>query len=346
MSTPVRLTEMVTSGGCAAKIGPGDLSRILAGLSLKTNPNLLVGIETGDDAAVYRLNDTTTIIHTLDFFTPIVDDPYLFGQIAAANALSDIYAMGGHPLMALNIFAFPCSLGEEILQAVLKGGADKVEEAGAVIAGGHSLEDKEPKYGLAVCGIVDPSELISNANANPGDILVLTKPLGLGILTTALRDKAISETDIAEPLAESAKLNKAAAQSMSVAGVSAATDVTGFGLAGHLIQMLKASSCSATIVADSIPFWPRAISLVEEHQPGGTSRNSEHFGDDVVLDSTRARELKPIIFDPQTSGGLLMAVPEENLDKLLAGLEDRGVSTQAVIGRVEAENSDHRLFVA
>src|SRR3990172_2081559 len=184
----VKLTELVSAGGCAAKIGPGDLRDILAGLTIKTAPDLLVGIDPADDAAVYRLSEDVAIIQTLDFFTPVVDDPWLFGQIAAANALSDVYAMGGAPLLALNIFAFPCGLGADVLRSVLRGGAAKVEEAGALIVGGHSLEDKEPKYGLSVCGLVDPARLITSAGAKPGDHLILTKPLGLGILTTALRD--------------------------------------------------------------------------------------------------------------------------------------------------------------
>ena len=311
MTEKVKLTEMVSAGGCAAKIGPKDLHQILAGLSLKTTPELLGGLDTADDAAVYRLNDQTAIIQTLDFFTPVVDDPYLFGQRAAANALGDVYAMGGSPILAMNIFAFPCDLGVEILQAVLKGGADKVQEAGAVVVGGHSLEDKEPKYGLSVCGLVDPDRLIVNAGAAPGDVLVLTKPLGLGVLTSAIRGQAVLESEIEEPLAEAVKLNSAAAQSMNEVGVSAATDITGFGLAGHLVQMLKASSCSAELVSREIPIWSQALSLAEKHQPAGTGRNSKYFSPDIALDSTQARALAPLVFDPQTSGGLLISVPEE-----------------------------------
>ncbi len=340
-----RLTELASSGGCAAKIGPGDLHQILAGLSLKTTPNLLVGLDTADDAAVYRLNERTAIIQTLDFFTPIVDDPYLFGQIAAANALSDVYAMGGCPILAMNIFAFPCDLGVEILQAVLKGGADKVQEAGAVIVGGHSLEDKEPKYGLSVCGVIDPDKLITNAGAAPGDALVLTKPLGLGILTSAIRGQAVLESEIEEPLAEAVKLNSAAADSMNEVGVNAATDITGFGLAGHLVQMLKASSCSVELVSREIPIWSQALSLAIEYQPGGTTRNTEHFGPDVRLDSTQARALAPLIFDPQTSGGLLISVPEEKVDWLVKDLGNRGVTTRAIIGRVGPADGDQLVKI-
>ncbi|HEB12400.1 MAG TPA: selenide, water dikinase SelD [Actinobacteria bacterium] len=343
--TEIRLTELSTSGGCAAKIGPGDLHQILAGLSLKTTPDLLVGLDAADDAAVYRLNDRTAIIQTLDFFTPIVNDPYLFGQIAAANALSDVYAMGGRPILAMNIFAFPCGLGVETLQAVLKGGADKVQEAGAVVVGGHSLEDKEPKYGLSVCGLVDPDRLVVNAGAAPGDVLVLTKPLGLGILTSAIRDQAVLESEIEEPLAEAVKLNRAAAQSMNEVGVNAATDITGFGLAGHLVQMLKASSCSAELEAEEIPVWSMALSLAQEHQPGGTGRNSKYFGPEVRLDSAKARSLAPLIFDPQTSGGLLISVPEKKVGRLVKDLGNRGVTTRAVIGRVGPDGGDRRVKI-
>ena len=274
-----------------------------------------------------------------------MDDPFLFGQIAAANALCDIYAMGGRPILAMNIFAFPCGLGVETLQAVLRGGADKVQEAGAVVVGGHSLEDKEPKYGLSVCGLIDPDKLIVNAGAVPGDALVLTKPLGLGILTSAIRGQAVLESEIEEPLAEAAKLNSAAAQSMNEVGVNAATDITGFGLAGHLLQMLKASSCSAELDVKAIPIWPRALSLAEEHQPGGTGRNSKYFGPDVRLDSTQARALAPFIFDPQTSGGLLISVPEKKVDRFVKDLGNRGVTTRAVIGQVGSVGGDRRLKI-
>lgn len=345
MPKNVKLTELVSTGGCAAKIGPGDLREILAGLPMQTAPDLLVGMDPADDAAVYRLSDEIAIIQTLDFFTPIVDDPFLFGQIAAANALSDVYAMGGQPLLAMNIFAFPCSLGADTLRAVLKGGAGKVKEAGALVVGGHSLEDKEPKYGLSVCGLVHPDRLVTGAGAKPGDYLVLTKPLGLGILTTALRGRAVGEADIAGPLQEAIKLNRDAAAAMTAAGVNAATDVTGFGLAGHLIQMLTASGCSAALKAGSLPVWPQALELADKHQPGGTKRNADHFGDQTLLASPAARALKPLIFDPQTSGGLLISTPEDRLDDLLAGLTSRAVATASVIGRVGPDDGGPPLTI-
>lgn len=341
----VRLTELVSVGGCAAKIGPGDLKRILAGLPLKTAPDLLVGLDPGDDAAVYRLNDETAIIQTLDFFTPIVDDPYTFGQIAAANALGDVYAMGGKPLLAMNIFAFPCGLGPEVLGAVLRGGADKVEEAGALVVGGHSLEDKEPKYGLAVCGLVHPDKLITNAGARAGDYLVLTKPLGLGVLTTALKRRAVTEDDISDALGEAVKLNRGAAEAMAAVGVDAATDVTGFSLAGHLIQMLEASGCSARLDAEAIPIWPMAVELAREFQPGGTTRNATYFGPRTVPASEKAQALRPLIFDPQTSGGLLISVAADRRDALLSALDEAGVETRAVIGRVEAGGTKTPLLI-
>jgi len=340
-----KLTELVSAGGCAAKIGPGDLQQILSGLAIETAPDLLVGLDPADDAAVYRLNDDTAIIQTLDFFTPIVDDPFLFGQIAAANALSDVYAMGGRPLLAMNIFAFPCGLGAGTLRAVLEGGASKVKEAGALIVGGHSLEDKEPKYGLSVCGLVHPDRLITGAGAKPGDYLILTKPLGLGILTTALRGRVVDEAGIGGPLAEAIELNRAAAEAMAAAGANAATDVTGFGLAGHLLQMLNASGVSARLEAASLPVWPQAVELADKYQPGGTKRNADHFGGQTLLTSAVAQALKPLIFDPQTSGGLLISVAEDRLEGLLAELRSRSVSTAAVVGRIGPAAGDPRLII-
>ena len=248
--------------------------------------------------------------------------------------MSDVYGMGGRPILAMNILAFPCGLGPEVIRAVLAGGAERVEAAGAVVAGGHSLEDKEPKYGLSVLGLIKPQKVITNAGAKIGDVLVLTKPLGLGILTTALRQKVVDEAAIAQALNAAVDLNDKAAEAMVSVGVNAATDVTGFGLAGHLLEMLEAAGVSAYIETGSLPIWPDVFDLAGDYQPGGTGKNEDFFGPRVGLASKSARELAPIVFDPQTSGGLLISVPEAKLAMLLKELGDRGVKTRAVIGRV------------
>jgi selenide,water dikinase len=276
------------------------------------------------------------MLQSVDFFTPIVDDPYRFGQIAAANALSDIYAMAGKPLTAMNLVAFPCSLDLGILREILAGGRSKIEEAGAKLLGGHSVQDEEPKYGLSVTGWVEEGRLVRNAGARAGDALVLTKPLGLGILTTALKRDLLSGAEIEEAVEAAAHLNRRSAEAMSETGVSAATDVTGYGLLGHLAEMLRASGAGAAVRRGSVPVWERADELAAGGcYPGGLKSNREYLNDYVLADGVSPEELLPL-YDPQTSGGLLISVPEERRNALVRALESRG-ELAAVIGWVTAE---------
>jgi len=286
------------------------------------------------DAGVYRLRDDCALVQSVDFFTPIVDDPATFGRIAAANALSDLYAMGAKPLTALNLVGFPACLEREVLVAILKGGAEKLAEAGAVLVGGHTVEDDEPKYGLAVTGLVDPARLVSTVGARPGDRLILTKPLGTGILATALKGELLDETQMAEAIRGMETLNRDASEAMLAVGVHACTDITGFGLLGHTLEMAEASRVGMVIEAGALHIYPlvldmAAIGLV----PAGSYHNREHYLPRVVNREQLQPELVDILADPQTSGGLLIAVPPERHDDLHAALRARGV-TGWTIGRV------------
>lgn len=277
-----RLTEMVRNCGCAAKLAPGILSDVLSGLDIPQNDNVIVGIENSDDAGAYRLDDGRILLQTLDFFPANNDDPYIFGQIAAANALSDIYAMGGTPVTALNIVCFPGSADISILREILRGGADKVRESGAVVMGGHTVEDPEPKYGLSVTGITDAEHLLANRNAEEGDVLILTKPIGTGIIVSALKGGIAGEGSAKEAVGSMTSLNKAACEAMGkFRGVHGCTDVTGFSLGGHAIEMAKASSLTIEIESGSVPVIEGAAELAEEGiVPQGTYRNKDFFGPD------------------------------------------------------------------
>ena len=300
-----------------------------------SDPNLLVGVNTGDDAAVYRMDDDTALIQTVDFFPPIVDDPYAFGQIAVANALSDVYAMGGKPLTALNIVGFPVALPKEILGSILVGGADKAREAGVLIVGGHTVDDEEPKYGLSVTGVVRPGDHVTNAGALPGDNLVLTKPIGTGVITTAAKQGVAPEDVLQNAVGIMAELNSAASQAMSSVGVHACVDVTGFGLLGHLRGMTRASGVAASISFGSIPFIPGAAQLAEDGvAPGGTHRNLDSLRADVSWDDSITDVQKILLADAQTSGGLLISVADEATGALLSALRTHGVETRAVIGHI------------
>ena len=300
-----------------------------------TDPNLLVGTDTGDDAAVYRMDEDLALIQTVDFFPPIVDDPTAYGEIAVANALSDVYAMGGKPLIALNIVGFPVSLPKDILGAVLKGGASKAKEAGVLIVGGHTVDDAEPKYGLAVTGVIKPGEQVTNAGARPGDALVLTKPIGTGIITTAGKQEVVSQEVLAGAVAAMATLNRAAAAAMTRVGVNACTDVTGFGLLGHLRGMVDGSKVGARLSFGSVPLLPGVMELAESGvAPGGTHRNLDAVNG-VVTWAPGLHAMAPILLaDAQTSGGLLISVPAAKRDALLAELESAGVATRAVVGEI------------
>ncbi len=302
------------------------------------DPNVLVGINTGDDAAVYRLRDDLALVYTVDYFTPVLDDPYEFGQVAAANSLSDVYAMGGRPLMALSIVGFPATTQPlSALSEILRGGADKAREAGIHIVGGHSIEDPEPKYGLAVVGTVHPDRVYRNVGSKPGDRLILTKAVGTGLLTTAIkhRSRSITRAIHQELLASMTLLNKAAAEAMTEVGANACTDVTGFGLLGHLAGMIKGSGVDAKLFASQVPVLPGALGLARRGMsPGGTDRNLDHFGPRVEWAAGIAEEAKLLLADPQTSGGLLIAVPSEKSDQLLKALAQRGVQTRSVVGEI------------
>ena len=299
------------------------------------HPDLLVGAQTGDDAAVYRLNDETALIFTVDFFPPIADDPYQFGAIAAANSLSDVYAMGGKPVMALNVVGFPADLAKDMLADVLKGGYAKAAEAGCLIVGGHTIDDPEPKYGMAVVGIVEPGKQVTNAGAKPGDVLVLTKPLGTGIITTAGKQGKVSDDVIQIAMNTMAALNKSAADAMMAVGVNACTDITGFGLMGHLRSMVKASEVVATINASAIPVLPGAWELLEQGiAPGGTHRNLNSVADVVNWHPDLTDNQQIMLCDAQTSGGLLISVPKDKLPGLLSKLEAAETLAAAVVGEI------------
>lgn len=299
------------------------------------DPNLLVGPGTADDAAVYRLSEGTALVQTVDFFPPVVDDAFSFGEIAAANAMSDVYAMGGRPLLALNVVGFPVDMPKEILGRVLRGGAAKAQEAGVIVVGGHTVDDAEPKYGMAVTGVVEPGRQITNAGARPGDALILTKPIGSGIITTAGKRQQVGAVVLDNAISVMSTLNRAASEAMLEVGVHACVDVTGFGLIGHLLGMLRASDASAEISFASVPLLDGAARLVDAGIfPGGTERNLQ-AADESVEWSTKLRENdKLLLCDAQTSGGLLMAVPESRAGELLAALERRGVTGAAVVGGI------------
>jgi selenide,water dikinase len=289
-------------------------------------------METPDDAGFIPFGGGL-LLQTADFFTPIVDDPYRFGQIAAANAFSDVYAMGGEPLTAMNLVAFPCSLDLGILREILAGGLSKIEESGARLCGGHSVQDEEPKYGLSVTGFVEEDRVVRNAGAKPGDALVLTKPLGLGILTTALKRDIVSEEEIQDAVRTASLLNKAARDAMREVGVSAATDITGYGFLGHLMEMLEASGAGAVVRRSSVPVWERAVPHAHDGvYPVGLKSNREYMEGRVTANGVDQDDLLAL-YDPQTSGGLLVAVPESEASALAGALRERGV-TGAVVGEV------------
>lgn len=297
---------------------------------------MIIGIDTSDDAGVYRLNESTALIHTVDFFTPVVDDPYYFGQIAAANALSDVYAMGGKPLTAMNIICYPAKDGDlETLARILIGGAEKVQEAGAVIIGGHSVEDREPKYGLAVTGIAHPDRIVANNTARPGNKLILTKALGTGVITTALKANLVSEELLKDVIAQMATLNAKAAEAMMEVGPDACTDITGFGLLGHTFEMAKASNVALTIYSKEVPLIKGVVELASMGLlPGGAHANRCYLADNVSFGPDVPLAVQDLMFDPQTSGGLLISIAPEKADILMDKLLAAGVHQARLIGEV------------
>src|SRR5690349_15261969 len=337
-TAPVRLTSYSHGAGCACKLGPNDLAQVLSHIPMATDARVLVDASNRDDAAVFKLTDDRALVATVDFFTPVVDDPYDFGRVAAANALSDVYAMGGTPLLVLNLVGWPREkLPFELLGEILRGGSEIAHEAGAFVLGGHSVDDPEPKYGMVAIGEVHPDRVVSNAGARPGDALVLTKPLGSGVLTTALKCDIIGETDLAAVVAPMAALNAGAARAMVAVGVHAATDVTGFGLLGHLRTLLEASGAAAELVAADVPILPGAREAAERGAvPGGTTRNAASLAPVVTFADGVDAAARLLLVDAQTSGGLLIAVAPDKVDALVAGLEREATPAAAVIGRVAA----------
>jgi cysteine desulfurase NifS/selenium donor protein len=335
-SRTIKLTHFTQGLGCACKLRPQALERILADLPKPRDANALVGLDTGDDAAVYKCSDEMAIIETVDFFTPIVDEPYHFGAIAAANAFSDVYAMGGKPLFALNIVGFPSNrLPMQVLQEILRGAQDKAEEAGVSILGGHTIDDPEPKFGLAVTGVVHPDKILRNTTAKPGDVLILTKPLGLGILTTAIKRGMIDSETQEKAIVMMSTLNRKASEVMSGFNVNACTDITGFGLLGHLKEMVRGSRVDAVVQADSVLVIDAVKDLIAANIiPGGTLNNLEFVSDCVEWGEGISKTMQILLCDAQTSGGLLISLPEPEGIELQRELQGDGLDIAAMIGRI------------
>lgn len=335
-SNPVRLTKLAKRAGCAAKQPPGYLFSLLERLPLPADPNVLVGSGTADDAAVYRLTDDLALVLTTDFFTPIVDDPTDFGAIAAANALSDVYAMGGEPRAALNLVGFPADrLEATVLSDILNGAMQTAADAGVSVVGGHTIQSDEPIYGLAVVGLVRPNRMLTNAGGRPGDVLVLTKPIGVGVITTAAKNDADEPGAVAEAVRLMRTLNRAAAEAALAVGVHAATDVTGFGLLGHLRNLAFAGGCAAEVDYDAVPVLPAARRYAAAgFCPGGTHANRRFLNDWTDYDPEITQTEQLLLCDAQTSGGLLLAAPPETAEQLIDELRRRQTPCAAPIGRL------------
>ncbi|MDX9801188.1 MAG: selenide, water dikinase SelD [Spirochaetia bacterium] len=321
-------------------MGPAALEQVLkplAGMFSKSdNKNLLVGLDVSDDAAVYRIDSSHAVILTVDFFTPVVDDPYSYGAVAAANAMSDVYAMGGSVAIALNICGFPPDMPLDIISEILKGGAEKVKEAGGVLAGGHTVDDKEPKYGLSVMGLIHPENIMTKSAAKPGDIIIITKPLGTGIITTAAKAELADAAHIALAVENMAMLNKNGAEILVSHGIKCCTDITGFGLLGHALEIAQKSSVSLEISASSLPFLPGAYDYAQQWLfPGGSGRNKKAYESLVRFDSSIEEETIQLMFTPETSGGLIAAVPESEINSILEDFDKKKVFCR-VIGRVNS----------
>ena len=335
--TEPRLTSLSHGGGCGCKIAPGVLSDILRGTNaLPVPPEVLVGIETADDAAVYKLNDEQALIATTDFFMPIVDDPFDFGRIAATNAISDVYAMGGTPIMALALVGMPINvLSTQTIGRILEGGASVCKAAGIPIAGGHTIDSVEPIYGLVALGLVHPSRIKRNADARAGDVLVLGKPLGVGVLSAALKKNALPPEGYAQMIANTTRLNTPGPTLAALPGVHAITDVTGFGLAGHALEMARGSGCTVEIDWPKVPLLSGVRELAAQGMVTGASgRNWSGYGQDVQLPASFAPQDQALLSDPQTSGGLLVACRPDTVDQVLATFRDQGFDRAAVVGRV------------
>jgi selenide,water dikinase len=310
-----------------------DLQGLFSKLELRRDPNLLVGIETNDDAAVYRLSDDTALVVTADFITPLIDDPYLFGQIAAANSISDVYAMGGRPITVLNLCMFPVKAGAEVLAEVLRGGLDKTHEAGAILVGGHTVKDDEMKYGLSVNGIVSPKHYTPNSGARQGDVFILTKPVGSGVYVWAHRNKTLSTEEFLPVARKLAELNRVACETMMEFDARGATDITGFGLGGHSLGMAKASKLGIRFFYDRLPKFPRALELIEAGGTTGlTGANKQLLEGSLDFQGTFTASERALLWDPQTSGGLFFGIQKKDVDACLKKLHERGVSDAQIVG--------------
>lgn len=340
MPDNIPLTQFVENAGCASKINQTDLKIVLAGLPAITDPKVLVSADTCDDAGVYKLTDDLALVQSVDVFTPNVDDPYIFGQIAASNSLSDIYAMGGEPLTALSIVGFPIeTMSHSVMNQMLWGGIDKMKEAGVAVIGGHSIKDTEIKFGFAVTGVIDPKKIITNDKAEPGDVLVLTKPLGTGVISFANQLERASKKAMETIGRSMAELNKVAAETMVEAGVTTATDVTGFGLMGHLSEMVAQSEVTAEIYVNQVPFFEGVLDYVrEELISGAIERNREYAAQYVEVTEGVSEDVEIALYDPQTSGGFLIAIKENHADRFVSDLRKKGSSSAAIIGKVVAKS--------
>ena len=344
MENEVKLTKLAKCAGCGAKVGAGVLAQLLEGIRVHEDPNLLVGFDKSDDASVYKVSDDLALVQTVDFFPPIADDPYLFGQIAATNALSDVYAMGGEPRLALNIMCIPEKMDQHTVQEILRGGYAKAYEAGAIITGGHTIHGAEPIYGLAVTGFVHPQRVWRNSGARPGDVLILTKPLGVGILTTAAKAELVENTLLAKLYKQMSTLNKYAHDVLIKYSVHACTDVTGFALLGHSLEMAQGSGVTIHLETSKLPYHKEAYEMASMgFIPAGAYRNREFAAAHVKLVGDIPLPLQDICYDPQTSGGLLCAIPAAEAAACLAELQEVA-PTSAVIGYV-GEKLDAEIYL-
>ena len=337
METDIKLTKLANCAGCGAKVGAGTLVKLLDGFKTHTDPRLIVGYDKSDDASVYVINDETAIVQTTDFFPPIVDDPYLYGQIAAANAISDVYAMGGEPRLALNVMCITETMDKGVVEEILRGGYDKAYEAGVIITGGHTIHGAEPIYGLAVSGFVHPKEVLTNSGAKPGDAIILTKPLGVGIITTAAKADLVEKELLDKIYLQMATLNKTARDIMVKYRVHSCTDVTGFSLLGHSYEMAQGSDCTIEIFTDKIPYHKEAYEFADMgFIPAGAYRNREYAEAGVKIVGNIARPMMDICFDPQTSGGLLISMDAGDVQKALNDMKVAGLNAE-IIGKVSPQ---------
>ncbi|MCD8358192.1 MAG: selenide, water dikinase SelD [Oscillospiraceae bacterium] len=345
LENEVKLTKLAKCSGCGAKVGAGVLAQLLEGLPVHRDENLLVGFDRSDDASVYKISPEMALVQTVDFFPPIADEPYIYGAIAAANALSDVYAMGGEPKLALNVMAVPEDMPRETVHEILRGGYEKVYEAGAMITGGHSILDPEPKYGLAVTGFVHPDKVLTNSGALPGDVLLLTKPIGIGVLVAAMKGGLLEDAVRDRAYSTMMTLNKAARDCMVKYRIHACTDVTGFGVLGHLLEMAQGSGVEIHLSLSGIRFIPEAVEFARMGLlPEGMYRNRAFAEESVDLGETPL-EYQDLLFDPQTSGGLCIAVDAEDADALLGELQNAVPAAQR-IGSVCAYQGGKRVLLA